>query len=143
MIEQKKILLNYQMPAMLEEIEPLAHAVSRALADYQDCVFPVNLCLDELITNTVSYGLKGAPDRIIQVQIQLSGHELEIQIIDDAPQFDPFLKKPHPDLNASIENRKIGGLGIYFVEKIMSEYHSYYDGRHNITILKKRLHPSV
>lgn len=143
MIEQKKILLSYRMPAQLKEIEPLAHAVNIALADYQDCAFPVNLCLDELITNTVSYGLKGAPDRMIEVEIQLAEPYLEIQIIDDAPRFDPFFKKPHPDLNASIENRKIGGLGIFFVEQIMSEYHSYYDGQHNVTLLKKRLHSAA
>jgi len=91
------------MPARLEEIEPLAHAVNQALEDYQDCAFPVNLCLDELITNTVSYGLKGAPGRMIQIEIQQSEDYLEIHIVDDAPQFDPFLKAPEPDLNASLE----------------------------------------
>jgi serine/threonine-protein kinase RsbW len=139
MIEQKKILLNYQLPARLEAIETLANEVKNALADYQDCVFPVNLCLDELITNTVMYGLKGACDRTIEVEIRATEHYLEIQITDDAPPFDPFLNAPHPDLTATIEDRKIGGLGIYFVEKMMNEHHAHHDGQHNVTTLRKFL----
>jgi serine/threonine-protein kinase RsbW len=139
MPEQKKILLNYRLPANLEAIELLADEVNIALADYADYVFPVNLCLDELITNTITYGLKGAPDRTIQIKISATEHFLEIQIIDDAPQFHPFLNTTQPDLTATIEDRKIGGLGIYFVEKLMSEYYSHHDGHYNVTTLKKLL----
>lgn len=143
MIKQKKILLKYQLPTRLEAIEKLADEVKNALVDYQDCVFPVNLCLDELITNTITYGLKGATDRLIQVEISATEHFLEIQIIDDAPEFNPFLKTPHPELTASLEDRKIGGLGIYFVEQIMAEYHSHHDGQHNVTTLRKSHKHSV
>ena len=139
MVEQKKILLKYELPTRLESIETLADAVNIALVDYQECVFPVNLCLDELITNTITYGLKGAAEHTIEIEISATEHFLEIQIRDDAPPFDPFLKMAQPDLTATLEDRKIGGLGIYFVYKLMSEYHAYYDGHHNVTILKKLL----
>ena len=135
----KKILLNYQLSSRLEAIGTLADEVDTALADYQDYIFPVNLCLDELITNTITHGLKGAPEHIIQIKISATESFLEIQIIDDAPPFDPFINTAQPDLTATVEDREIGGLGIYFVKKFMSEYQSSFDGHYNVTTLKKRL----
>ena len=143
MNEQKKILLNHQLPAKLEAIETLADAVEIALADYQDCVFPVNLCIEELITNTIMHGHGGPCEHTIQIKISATELYLEIQIIDDAPPFNPFSKTIEPDLTSTLEDRKIGGLGIYFVEQLMSEYHSYRDGQHNVTTLKKLLTPTT
>lgn len=135
----KKMLLDYQVPARREEIEKLAEAVDQALPD-PDLAFSANLCLEELITNTILYGLKGAADRFIQVQISLSDEWLEILLRDDAPPFDPFVKAPRPNLDLDINERPIGGLGVHMVKKLMDEVHAYYDGTGNLIVLLKRLH---
>lgn len=134
-----KVLLDYQAPARLEEIEKLAEAVNKALPD-RDLAFSVNLCLDELITNTIVHGLKGAAGRFIHVQINSSDEWLEILLKDDAPKFDPFMQAPVPNLNLGINERPIGGLGVHIVKKLMDEVHADYDGTGNLIVLLKRLH---
>jgi anti-sigma regulatory factor (Ser/Thr protein kinase) len=138
----KKVLLNYQMPARLEEIEKLANAVNKALPD-RDLAFSANLCLEELITNTILYGLKGAADRFIHVRISVSDEWLEILIKDDAPRFDPFMQAPRPDLDLDSNERPIGGLGVHMVKKLMDDVHAYYDGTGNLIVLLKSLHQQM
>lgn len=136
----KEVLLDYQMPARLEEIEKLANAVNKVLPD-RDLAFSANLCLEELIANTILHGLKGADNRFIHVQMSISNEWLEILLKDDAPQFDPFKKAPRPNLNLDINKRPIGGLGVHMVKKLMDDVQAYYDGTGNLIILLKRLHP--
>ncbi|MGJ0514428.1 MAG: ATP-binding protein [Methylomicrobium sp.] len=134
----KKVLLDYKVPARLEEIEKLAEAVNQALPD-RDQAFAANLCLEELIINTILYGLKGASGRFVHVQISLSDEWLEIVIKDDAPRFDPFMQAPKPNLDLDIDERPIGGLGVHIVKTIMDEAHASYDGAGNSIVLRKRL----
>jgi serine/threonine-protein kinase RsbW len=137
-----KVLLDYQVPARLEEIEKLAEAVNMALPD-RDLAFSVNLCLDELITNTIVHGLKGATGRFIHVQINMSNEWLEILLKDDAPRFDPFMQAPVPNLDLDVSERPIGGLGVHIVKKLMDEVHADYDSTGNLIVLLKRLHHQV
>ena len=137
--QNKKVLLDYQVPTRLEEIEKLAEAVNKALADC-DLAFSANLCLEELISNTILHGLKGAADRFIHVQISLSNEWLEILLKDDAPRFDPFMQAPNPNLDLDINERPIGGLGIHMVKKLMDKVHAEYDGTGNLIVLLKNLH---
>ena len=134
---EKKVLLTYELPSQLEAIEQLADAVDDALVDHADLCFPINLCLDELITNIILYGLKKAPDRRIQVEISTSAQYLEIQIQDDAPQFDPFTEAPAADLTSNLDEREIGGLGVHLVKKMMTSYETRYNCTGNLTILQK------
>ena len=133
------MLLDYQVPTRLEEIEKLAEAVNKALADC-DLAFSANLCLEELISNTILHGLKGAADRFIHVQISISNEWLEILLKDDAPRFDPFMQAPKPNLDLDINERPIGGLGIHMVKKLMDDVHADYDGTGNLIVLLKNLH---
>jgi len=137
-----KVLLDYQVPARLKEIEKLADAVTKALANH-DLAFAVNLCLEELITNTVLHGLKEASDHFIHVRMNMSDEWLEILLKDDAPRFDPFRQAPQPQLNLGINERPIGGLGVHLVKKLMDEVHADYDGTGNLIVLLKRLHPQA
>lgn len=136
----KKVLLDYQVPTRLKEIEKLANAVSEVLPERQDLAFFANLCLEELITNIILHGLKGAADRFIHVQISISNEWLEILLKDDAPRFDPFMQAPRPNLDLDINERPIGGLGVHMVKKLMDDVHAYYDGTGNLIVLLKSLH---
>jgi serine/threonine-protein kinase RsbW len=131
-----KVLLDYQLPTRLEEIETLANAVNKGVADL-DLAFSANLCLEELITNTITHGLKGATDRFIHVRISISNECLEILLKDDAPRFDPFIQAPRPDLDLDINKRPVGGLGVHLVKTVMDEVRAYYDGTGNLYVLHK------
>lgn len=135
----KTLLLDYQLPAHLEELEKLATAVEEALPERPDLAFSANLCLDELITNTILHGLQGAQNRLIRVRMNISAQWLEIIIKDDAPQFDPFVQAPAPDLDQDLDERQVGGLGVHLVKTLMDDARTYYDGSGNLIVLLKTL----
>ena len=135
----KTLLLDYQLPAHLQELEKLAAAVEEALPEHPDLAFSVNLCLDELITNTILHGLQGAQNRLIRVCMNISAQLLEIFIKDDAPHFDPFLQAPIPDLDLDLDERQVGGLGVHLVKTLMDDVRTYYDGSGNLIVLLKTL----
>lgn len=135
----EKLLLDYQLPSQLTAIPKLAEAVETALSDKFDLVFAANLCLDELITNTIQHGLKGAPNRFINIRISILDEWLEIRLRDDAPKFDPFTEVTEPDLNLDIEDRPLGGLGVHIVKNMMDKVYTCYDGNGNLTVLLKSL----
>ncbi len=85
------------------------------------------LALDELITNIISHGLAGREDGTIRLIIEHGEGVLSAELIDDGPPFDPL----EADIEAptgSIEERKIGGLGIALVKASMDRLGYRRDG---------------
>ncbi len=138
-LRDKALLLDYRLRTRLEEIATLAQAVERALSDRPDLAFSANLCLEELITNTIVHGLHGAADRWIHVRLSMSAEWLEIALKDDAPRFDPFTDAPAPTLDLDVEDRPIGGLGVHMVKTMMDSARAYHDGSGNLIVLLKTL----
>ncbi len=79
-----------------------------------------NLCLDELFTNIVSYGYEDRQSHEIYLDLEARPAEIIAALRDDARAFDPLTEAPVPDLDAPLEERKIGGLGVHFVKTLMS-----------------------
>ncbi len=76
------------------------------------------LALDELITNVISYGLAGRSGCTIRLMVQHENGILRAELVDDGVPFDPLtaeVELPEGD----IEDRKVGGLGLTLVRKIM------------------------
>lgn len=97
----------------------------------------VNLSLDELLTNTISYGFIGVPRREIAVEIDLSGDVLTVRISDTGIPFDPS-HAPPPDLESDVEQRPIGGLGVHFVREMMDGFdYRRHEGRNEVTLTKR------
>ncbi|HPI36527.1 MAG TPA: ATP-binding protein [Ignavibacteriaceae bacterium] len=103
-----------------------------------DVVFDVSLSLDELVTNIVSYGFPDGEKSKIEVNITLNETEILVELIDYGIEFDPT-KIPDPDVTLSIDERKIGGLGIFFVRQKMNEIKYARVNNRNVLTLKKKL----
>ncbi|MYM38731.1 ATP-binding SpoIIE family protein phosphatase [Duganella qianjiadongensis] len=138
-LHNKRLLLEYDLPSRVDEIAQLAEAVNTALPERSDLAFAANLCLEELVTNTIQYGLESAPDRVIHVRMSISDEWLEIILKDDAPPFDPFAEAPAPDLDGDLDARPIGGLGVHLVKTLMDDARAYFDGSGNLIVLLKTL----
>lgn len=138
-LRNKVLLLDHQMLSQVEAIADLAQAVEAALPERADLAFSANLCLEELITNTIRHGLHGRPDGRIRVRMSISDEWLEIVLKDDAPRYDPFVEAPAPDLELDLEDRPIGGLGVHIVKQLMDDARAYYDGSGNLIVLLKTL----
>ncbi len=76
----------------------------------------VVLILDELFANIVAHGYRNDPDGQVVVQAQVADGALQVTLADQAPAFDP-VHAPEPDTTLSIEDRRIGGLGLLFVRR--------------------------
>jgi len=85
--------------------------------------FPVlELALEELLVNVVSYAYDGKPGWI-RVGCGTGRQSFQVWIEDQGKSFNP-LTRAEPELNASVEERSIGGLGIHLV-KTLSDGISY------------------
>ena len=101
-------------------------------------IMNASLSLDELITNVISYGYPDTDEHEIHVTLTDQGSALLIELEDDAIAFNPFSEAPEPDLDASVEERRIGGLGVYFVKSLMDDvFYERRDGRNRITLTQQ------
>ena len=98
----------------------------------------VNLVLEELAMNTINHGHDGG---LHQISITFSSTDdaLVIDILDDGKPFDPLTDAPIPNVNAPINERPIGGLGVYLVRKLMDEVtYRREEGRNHLTLVAYR-----
>ncbi|MCD6211584.1 MAG: SpoIIE family protein phosphatase [Sulfurovum sp.] len=78
----------------------------------------VDLAIDDLINNIISYGYKDDKVHTIDIAFKRMKNELIIVIEDDAVPFNPFDAETD-DIHLSIDERDIGGLGIHLVKNLM------------------------
>lgn len=102
-------------------------------------VFSINLVLEELITNIIFYGFDNDQVHDILIDMQLRNDQLQLLIEDDGKPFDPFSVDTPEDLDKSLEERRIGGLGIHFVREIMDTCSYERTGNKNRLLLSKHV----
>lgn len=81
-------------------------------------IFQLNLVLDELITNIVSYGFDGQGGSEIRLSVELRNGTIDAELVDNGKAFNPA-EAALPELGEGIEDRQIGGLGLKFVRTYM------------------------
>ncbi len=102
-------------------------------------VFSLNLVLEEALTNIILYGFEDANPHVIEIEFnKTEGDELSITLSDDGQPYDPTLKAD-PDLTLSVEERPIGGLGIFLIKKIMDKVEYQRNNNKNLLILTKNI----
>ncbi|MBI1817817.1 MAG: ATP-binding protein [Deltaproteobacteria bacterium] len=100
--------------------------------------FALSLALDELVTNVIVHGYGDHAEHEIQVALSMAGGDVVVEMEDDARPFDPT-QPTAVDLAADLEHRKVGGLGLHFVQRAMDEMTYRRTGRHNHLRIKKRI----
>ncbi len=84
----------------------------------QETAFSINLAIDELLTNTISYGYDDDEAHRIEVILCMEGRTLVVAIVDDSAPFDPTEMR-EPDLSAPMDGRETDGLGMLLVNRMM------------------------
>ena len=131
-----KLTLNCdlsEIPRVAEEIEQLGEANDWPMT----WIFNANLALDELLTNIISYGFKDQTDNAeISLSIAQSGRKLTIVLEDNGEPFDPFTEAMEPDIDAALEDRPIGGLGVFFVKTLVDKAtYVRHEDRNRVTLV--------
>lgn len=97
----------------------------------------MNVALDELLTNTISYGLADEGGEVT-VEVELYPDRLTVTLSDNGTPFDPF-GRTAPDTTLSVEDRPIGGLGIHLVQHMVDDFRYEHRSGRNVVVLTKRL----
>ena len=97
----------------------------------------IDVAVEEIFVNIAHYAYapKSGP-ATLQIETEENPPAVSITFIDSGTPFDP-LAKPDPDVTLSVDERQIGGLGIYMVKKSMdSVTYRRQDGKNMLTIKK-------
>ncbi len=83
-------------------------------------IYSIQLATDEAASNVIEHAYEEKPDGKFEVGCEFRGDRLIVTVLDHGLPFDPS-KVEEPDLKADLLDRKIGGLGIYLMRKLMDE----------------------
>jgi serine/threonine-protein kinase RsbW/sigma-B regulation protein RsbU (phosphoserine phosphatase) len=94
----------------------------------------ITLILDEIITNVVNYAYPDNKEHELSVSIDKIGVHITIRLVDSGIAFDP-LAKEDPDVDSNLEERKVGGLGIFLAKQLSDDFkYSRINGQNQLDI---------
>lgn len=136
---ERHIVLHNQ----LSELNTLATEIERFAEQAQldmQTQFQLNLVLDELLTNIISYAYDDKVLHSISLRLSYVDHVLQAQLCDDGKAFDPTqIGSPDFETGNTVEERQVGGLGIHFARTFMDTVEYQRRDSHNQLVLSKKL----
>lgn len=123
----------------LDEIREFVGTIARANGFSEKDVYNIQLAADEAASNIIEHAYEGVSDGVLEISCNAKGDTLTITLVDHGESFDPS-DVPAPDLTADLSERKIGGLGIYLMRKLMDEVHYQpnADKSNTLTMIKRK-----
>ncbi len=126
----------------LDELDRLFAGIDGFAAEQHlsdDDAYLIHLVLDEIVVNVIRHGFDDDRDHDIVVALAIDeAGVLSIRVEDDGRPFNP-LDRPPPDLTIPVEERPIGGLGIFITRQSVDEMSYRRDGGRNILTMTKTL----
>jgi serine/threonine-protein kinase RsbW len=111
------------LPARFENLDRVREFVAQMAESYgleSSAVYSVQLAVDEGFTNIIEHAYGGECQENILCACQTTADGLVITLRDCGHPFNPD-SVPEPDLHAKLEDRQLGGLGLYFIRQLMDE----------------------
>ncbi|HEX7620804.1 MAG TPA: GAF domain-containing protein [Anaerolineales bacterium] len=109
--------------ANLDQLEAIREFAARAAKDAgmdDSAIYAVELSMDEACTNVIEHAYEGTEGGEIECTCDLDDKNLTIIIHDHGKSFDPS-SIALPDLDADLDSRPIGGLGVFLMKRLMDE----------------------
>lgn len=128
-------------PAQFESLDNIREFAARAAQqvgfDDKD-IYNIQLAVDEACANIIEHAYEGIPDGVIEVMARAEPDALTIVLRDQGHSFSPDAVA-EPDLDASLEDRAVGGLGLFFIHKLMDEVRFEFgaEGGNILTLVKR------
>lgn len=138
--------MSYQrkrFDALLSELSSMRHFVLDVLETHNpviaddakdDIIFATN----EIATNIIEHGYKGLSGEALEIDVDVSDETVTIRLRDDAPSFDPTNPET-PDINAPLESRPLGKVGLFLTVEYMDavRHRKLGDKGNEITLIKE------
>jgi serine/threonine-protein kinase RsbW len=122
-----------QLAALRDFVVQTSHELGLDSATTYD----LQLAVDEACTNVVRHAYDGESGRI-ELEIQATGEGVRVTVWDWGQPFDPE-NIPEPDVTAPLEQRPLGGLGLFLMRQTMDEVQFDFDPEkgNRLTMLKR------
>jgi len=138
--ESDKIIVT---EALVENIPVITEYVDNLLDEYGATLkakMQIDVAIDEIVSNICYYAYKpGATGKVkVVVDFDEENNSVTIEFEDRGTQYNP-LEKKDPNTTLSIEEREIGGLGIFIVKKTMDEMTYEFINGHNVLKIRKTI----
>ena len=130
--------------ALANDLQELAGVAAKvdAFCEARDIppeiAYAVNLSIDEILTNTITYGYDDDESHRIEIALRLEADSLVVVIADDSAPFD-LSETPEADVEATLEDRDVGGLGLFLVHQMMDQVEYERVESRNIVTLTKNM----
>jgi len=117
---------RYQMTraAELESLSVFRQFISDCCAKHnipEGVVFELKLAVDEACTNVIEHGYKDMDPGSIILSFRIEPDRVLVQITDFGHIFEPS-NAPTPNVEAAVEDRELGGLGLYLIYQTNGQY---------------------
>jgi len=97
-----------------------------------DTINRLELVAEEALVNIIKHAYSSPSDGDVEVRLTAdAGPSLIVEILDAGVAFDP-LQKPDPDISAGLDERKVGGLGVFMMHKMTDRLAYRRDQNRNI-----------
>ena len=130
--------LNRVFPARLQAFDQVKALIEEfgAMCDLgREDRHKLTIIVEELFTNTVNHGHGGDSDAPIFITFEEDKGDLWLIYEDSAPRFDPLLAGQRTDIDATINGRRVGGLGIFITIGLAEQAdYSYVEGRNRLCL---------
>ncbi|MBD3271850.1 MAG: ATP-binding protein [Elusimicrobia bacterium] len=126
-------------PATMENLEQLIDFIVKSaeeLCGNKNTLDKIRLAAEEVLINIVKYAYPQDKGGIDIACVEGPGRAFVIEVTDTGIPFDP-LAKSEPDVTKPMEERPIGGLGIYMVRKSMDDVRYRRENNRNVLTLVK------
>ena len=122
----------------LDEIREFVGDIARAGGFGDKDIYNIQLAADEAASNIIEHAYEGVSDGLLELSCGVKGNTITIILVDHGESFDPS-EVPMPDLKADLSERKIGGLGIFLMRKLMDEVrYEVKPNKNNVLTMTKR-----
>lgn len=122
----------------LDEIREFVGMIARDGGFSDKDVYNIQLATDEAASNIIEHAYESIADGTLELSCGVREDLITIVLVDHGESFDPS-EIPLPDLKADLSNRKIGGLGIFLMRKLMDEVHyEVKPNKSNVLTMTKR-----
>ena len=121
----------------LDEIREFVGNIARSGGFGDKDIYNIQLAADEAASNIIEHAYEGVKNGVLEISCGMRDGAIMIIMVDHGESFDPSAI-PLPDLKADLSERKIGGLGIFLMRKLMDEVHYEVQKTGNVLTMIKR-----
>jgi anti-sigma regulatory factor (Ser/Thr protein kinase) len=133
--------ISFKLENKLSELKRLCRQVEafvkkQALSPKD--IFKINLCLEEHFTNIISHGYTDSETHWIEITLSVENEKFMVRIEDDGIAFNPT-KSAAPNFQCPLEERQVGGLGVFLTRHFMDTMAYQRRDNKNILVMTKKI----